>query len=68
MALLRWLMPLAEWTRDKLDAFLSLDEPFGEPPPNLETNRAAHDRSMLWGIVDIRPVESWSSELNPGPH
>jgi hypothetical protein len=22
-------------------------------------NRAAHDRSVLWGVVDVRPVEDW---------
>jgi hypothetical protein len=27
---------------------------FAEPPPELETNQAENDRSMLWGVVDIR--------------
>ena len=31
---------------------------FGEPSPGLATNRAEDDRSMLWGIVDVRPVEA----------
>jgi S-adenosylmethionine:diacylglycerol 3-amino-3-carboxypropyl transferase len=29
---------------------------FGEPRLSLPTNRAAEDRAMLWGIVDVRPV------------
>lgn len=29
---------------------------FGEPLGPLPTNRAAEDRAMLWGIVDVRPA------------
>jgi hypothetical protein len=32
---------------------------FAEPPLNLSTNHAEHDRSMLWGIVDIRSARSF---------
>jgi S-adenosylmethionine:diacylglycerol 3-amino-3-carboxypropyl transferase len=31
---------------------------FGEPAPEIRGNRAADDRSILWGIVDARPVSS----------
>ena len=31
---------------------------FREPPMDMPTNRAADDRAMLWGIVDVRPVAS----------
>ncbi len=30
---------------------------FSEPPHDLRTNRAENDRSMLWGVVDVRAVE-----------
>jgi hypothetical protein len=30
---------------------------FAEPAGEASTNRAAFDRSLLWGIVDVRPVD-----------
>jgi S-adenosylmethionine:diacylglycerol 3-amino-3-carboxypropyl transferase len=30
---------------------------FGEPPDGVMDNRAEDDRSMLWGNVDVRPLE-----------
>lgn len=32
---------------------------FREAPMETPTNRAADDRAMLWGIVDVRPVTQW---------
>jgi S-adenosylmethionine:diacylglycerol 3-amino-3-carboxypropyl transferase len=31
---------------------------FAEPPRDLLTNRAAADRSLLWGVVDVRPAHA----------
>jgi S-adenosylmethionine:diacylglycerol 3-amino-3-carboxypropyl transferase len=32
---------------------------FAEPPAGLDTNHAERDRAMLWGVVDIRPAQSF---------
>jgi len=34
---------------------------FGEPTPATVGNRAADDRSMLWGIVEVRPADTLPS-------
>ena len=31
---------------------------FAEPRNGMTTNRAADDRSLLWGVVDVRSVQT----------
>ncbi len=38
---------------------------FGEPPPDLVTNYAENDRSLLWGVVDVRPACSFAAKRLP---
>jgi S-adenosylmethionine:diacylglycerol 3-amino-3-carboxypropyl transferase len=38
---------------------------FGEPPTDLATNYAEHDRSMLWGVVDVRSARSFAVKCPP---
>ena len=37
---------------------VAVSRSFAEPPPDLRTNRAEDDRSLLWGVVDVRRVET----------
>jgi S-adenosylmethionine:diacylglycerol 3-amino-3-carboxypropyl transferase len=36
---------------------------FAEPPGALASNRAAEDRSMLWGVVSVQPVQTLLSTV-----
>ena len=36
---------------------------FAEPETATATNRAADDRAMLWGIVDVRPAKSFCAKI-----
>jgi S-adenosylmethionine:diacylglycerol 3-amino-3-carboxypropyl transferase len=38
---------------------------FAEPPPALAANRAADDRAMLWGVVDVRPAAAVALPWGP---
>ena len=42
---------------------------FGEPGPDVRDNRAAEDRAMLWGVVDVRPAElgAWAPSPSDSP-
>jgi SAM-dependent methyltransferase len=39
---------------------------FAEPDSDIATNWAALDRSMLWGVVDVRPISNLGAKPNHG--
>lgn len=40
------------------DAAVVVLRSFGDPPDALQGNKAADDRAMLWGIVDVRTIDT----------
>lgn len=45
--------------RAAADGAVVVARSFGEPGTNMESNFAARDRSILWGVVDVRSAQSF---------
>ena len=56
-------MALAATTVSARNVAMIVFRSFADPAANLHTNRADFDRSLLWGIVDVRSVQTLGQGL-----
>lgn len=53
--------------RAATDGAVTVLRSFAEPSGPLPSNRAADDRAMLWGVVDVRPAAQLGVQVTEGP-